>query len=71
MPQISYFLGISIYVQFYDHNPPHIHAVYNAYKATYSINNGKILAGEMSPKAHRLIQEWIKTRKDDLMKVCN
>ena len=37
MPQICYFYGITIYIQFLDHNPPHIHAVYQSFKAQYSI----------------------------------
>ena len=47
MPQISHFFGISIYVQFDDHNPPHIHAPYASYKASYDIRKVEILAGKM------------------------
>ncbi|MBF0359377.1 MAG: DUF4160 domain-containing protein [Oligoflexia bacterium] len=43
MTQISYFYGITIYIQFLDHNPPHIHAIYQSSKAQYSINDEKIL----------------------------
>lgn len=69
MPQISFFFGISIYVQFMDHNPPHIHAIYNANKASYRIDNAEMIAGKMTPRAHRLIQEWIQLRNDELLKV--
>jgi hypothetical protein len=49
-----------------DHNPPHIHAIYNACKASYEIGTGEIIAGKMSPRADRLIREWISLRKVDL-----
>lgn len=69
MPQICYFYGITIYIQFLDHNPPHIHAIYQACKGQYSINSGELMAGKMPNKAHKLIQEWIELRKPDLQQV--
>jgi hypothetical protein len=33
MPLVSRFFGISIYMYFDDHNPPHFHAIYNEYEA--------------------------------------
>jgi len=71
MPQIAYFYGITIYIQFLDHNPPHIHAVYQSFKGQYEISSGKLLAGKMPSKASKLIQEWIVLRKSDLEKVWN
>ena len=69
MPQISFFFGITIYVQFLDHNPPHIHAIYNACKASYRIDTAEMTAGKMTPRADRLIREWIELRRSELMKV--
>jgi hypothetical protein len=39
MPEISRFLGIVIYMYFNGHNPPHIHAEYNEFRASILINN--------------------------------
>jgi hypothetical protein len=69
MPQISYFYGIVIYIQFLDHNPPHIHAAYQSFKGQYSISTGELMAGKMPNKAHKLVQEWIELRRSDLEKV--
>lgn len=63
------FFGISIYVQFMDHNPPHIHAIYNAYKASYEIASGQIIAGKMSKRADKLIREWVGLRQAELKAV--
>lgn len=65
----SYFYGISIYVQFLDHNPPHIHAIYQSFKGQYAIDTGELMAGKMPNKAHALIQEWIKVRRESLNQV--
>jgi len=51
-----------------DHNPPHIHAIYQSFTAQYSIGETKLLKGKMPNKADQLIREWIKTRQDELMK---
>ena len=39
MPTIALFYGIIIQMYFlsYEHNPPHIHAIYNDHRATYSL----------------------------------
>jgi hypothetical protein len=67
MPQISYFFGIIIYMYFKEHNPPHIHAVYGGYKATYEINLAKRSSGNMSKTADQLIKKWIKLREKELL----
>ena len=69
MPQICYFLGISIYVQFVDHNPPHIHDLYNGFQATYNLRTATVLQGNMSKRADRLIREWVKIRRSQLLEV--
>ena len=69
MPQISFFFGITIYVQFLDHNPPHIHAIYSGYKAAYRIDTSEMTAGNMTPRADKLIREWIELRRSELIKV--
>lgn len=66
MPQISYFFGIVIYMYYSEHNPPHIHAVYGGYKATYTIDTAKRDSGNMSKTADVLIKKWIRLRKEEL-----
>ena len=69
MPQICYFYGITIYIQFLDHNPPHIHCAYQGYKGQYEIATGDLLAGRMPNKADKLIREWIELRRVELNEV--
>ena len=69
MPKISYFFGITISIYYNEHNPPHLHAVYNECKATYEIKSGKKIRGEMSKTAERLIKKWIKLKQKDLLRV--
>ncbi|MFH1728197.1 MAG: DUF4160 domain-containing protein [Pseudomonadota bacterium] len=69
MPQISYFYGIIIYLYYEEHNPPHIHAIYSGYKATYEIKTGKRLTGNMANTADKLVKKWIKLRDKELLKV--
>ena len=70
MPTISMFYGILIKMFFRDierHNLPHIHADYQGETAVYSIPDGAVLAGQMSPKKHKLIVAWIEIHQDDLL----
>ena len=70
MPTISMFYGILIRMFFRDiekHKLPHIHAEYQCEIAVYSIPDGELLAGKMSPKKQKLIIAWIEIHKDDLL----
>lgn len=42
MPEISRFYGITIYMFFNDHAPPHFHTKYGAFEATININDGVV-----------------------------
>lgn len=66
MPQISFFYGIYIFMNFSDHNPPHFHAWYGDYKVTVSIKDS-IVKGEMPGRALRLILEWLDLHREELM----
>lgn len=66
MPCLSQFYGISVYVNYRDHAPPHVHAYYGEFMATFLIENGQILAGEFPARAARLMKEWIDLHKNDL-----
>ena len=64
------FYGILIRMFFYDtdkHNLPHIHAEYQGDVAVYAINDGKLLAGNLPNKKHKLIVAWIEIHHEDLL----
>ena len=70
MPTISMFYGILIRMFFKDtdkHHLPHVHAEFQGKTAVYSIPDGKLLAGSMSPKKEKLIVAWIEIHQDDLL----
>jgi hypothetical protein len=66
VPRISIFLGIVVYMYYDDHNPPHFHALYEGVEALFDME-GKLLRGDMTPRAQRLIKEWCLLHKAELM----
>ena len=66
MPQISFFYGIVIFMNFDDHVPPHFHAWYGDYKVTVSIRDG-VVTGKMPGRALRMILEWLDIHRDELL----
>lgn len=52
MPVLSRFYGIIIRMYFRqkEHNPPHVHAIYNDCVAVISINDFKVLEGDLQTK---------------------
>jgi len=69
VPEISRFYGISIYIYYNDHNPPHFHAIYGEYEALIEIENLSILAGKLPARALGLVIEWASTHQKELRKV--
>ena len=69
MPEISRFYGISIYMYYNDHNPPHFHAIYGEYEALIEIENLSILAGKLPARALGLVIEWASIHQEELKKV--
>ena len=71
MPVLSRFYGIIIRMYFLqsDHNPPHIHALYNEDAAAIDFMTGEVLDEHLPPKALSLVREWVSLHKDDLQKI--
>lgn len=71
MPILSRFYGIVIRMYFLqnEHNPPHIHAIYNDNAAAIDIESGAVLDGNLPNKALNMVREWIALHKDALLAV--
>jgi hypothetical protein len=68
MPTLSMFFGIIIRMYYApkEHNPPHIHAVYNGLEGVFEISSGDMTAGELPPKQQRLVEAWIEIHREEL-----
>lgn len=71
MPVLSKFYGITIRMYFLqsEHNPPHIHAIYNDDVAAIDFMTGKVLEGHLPPKAMAMVLEWISINKAALQEI--
>jgi Domain of unknown function (DUF4160)/Protein of unknown function (DUF2442) len=66
MPRISQFYGISIYMYYRDHAPPHFHAFYGDDEALVEIASGRMVVGDLPRRARQLVEEWAGIRRVDL-----
>lgn len=69
MPTISMFFGILVSILFEDndrHHLPHIHVRYSGEKASVSIADGSILAGNIPARQLKMVQAWIEIHKEEL-----
>ena len=73
MPTISQFYGILIlmHVTRKEHNPPHVHAIYGSYEATFLISDGELMNGEFPKAGSKLVKEFILTYREELMEMWN
>ena len=69
MPTISTFYGIIIMMHLRDkeHNPPHVHAFYGSYAATFFISNGEICEGVFPKRAQKMVKEFIEQYRTELL----
>jgi hypothetical protein len=67
MPIISRFFGISIFMLWREHRPPHFHAKYGDDEIVVEIQSGRV-NGTMSKRALALIEEWRKLHKEELLR---
>ena len=72
MPVLSRFYGMIIKMYFLqrEHNPPHIHAIYeNEYIGVMDIKTQKLIEGDLTPRAEKILAEWVKLHEKDLLKI--
>ena len=67
MLTIAAFYGIVIFMHLTqkEHNPPHIHAVYGEYEATFLVADDSLLKGEFPSKGTALVQEFISLHREE------
>ena len=67
MPAISMFYGIIIKMyNIGEHNPPHFHASYQGYDATFNLD-GELIEGDMPKRQIKFIAAWTEIHKDELI----
>lgn len=71
MPEICRFYGIIIKMFFKpkEHDPAHIHAIYNEFVGIFDINTFEMTDGDLPQKAQSLVKEWLSLNYKDLVKM--
>jgi len=71
MPVLSRFYGIIIRMYFLqsEHNPPHIHAIYNEDVAAIDFMTGDVIEGYLPAKALEMVREWVSINRDTLQEI--
>lgn len=71
MPILARFYGIIIRMYFRqsEHNPPHIHVIYQDITFSITIKDMKIIDGDMNPpsRALSMVKEWIELHQTELL----
>lgn len=50
-----------------DHSPPHFHAVYGDYEASFSIKTLELIEGKLPARVKGLVVEWATLYQKELM----
>lgn len=52
-----------------EHNPPHIHAYYGDYDASFHISNGEIMDGRFPSSEAVLVEKFVMKYQKELMEI--
>ena len=69
MPRVSSFYGITIWMyhdEIHHRGRPHFHARYGEAEASVDIESLAVIAGELPPRARRLVTEWAAAHQAEL-----
>ncbi len=72
MPVLARFYGlvIKMYFQQAEHNPPHVHAIYdNQFMGAVEIKTRKMVEGDLPPRALAMVAEWIAQNESELLQI--
>ena len=50
-----------------EHDPAHIHALYNEYMGVFDIHTYEMTEGDMPLRAQQLVKEWMAMHKEELL----
>jgi hypothetical protein len=68
MPRISQFYGITVYIYYRDHAPPHFHAIYAEHEAEFEIATAAVLDGKLPRNARNLVTQWATAHRVELLR---
>lgn len=73
MLEICRFYGIIIKMFFKpkEHEPAHIHAIYDEYVGIFDIHSFQMIDGDLPTKAQSLVKEWLVDNYEELIKMWN
>lgn len=66
IPVIKIIDSIKIYMYFFDHLPPHFHAIYNEYQVLIVIDTLEVYSGSLPNKQHKKVIAWASKNQDYL-----
>ncbi len=67
MPELCRFYGIVITLNFNDHAPPHFHAAYGDARVAMNIADATVLRGWLPPQAARMVRDWARLHRVELL----
>jgi len=69
MPELARFYGMVVKMYFLskEHNPPHIHVIYNDCMGVINIETLEIIEGDLPAKAEMLAKEWTAMHQQELI----
>jgi hypothetical protein len=73
MPEVSRFYGIIIKMFFKpkEHEPAHVHALYEEYMGVFDISTYEMTEGDLPNRAQKMVKEWLTEHKAELQEMWN
>lgn len=68
MPTIAQFNGVKVVMRLRnkEHNPPHIHAIYQGFEASFLLDSGELLNGSFPQRQQTMMKLFILLNQKEL-----
>lgn len=66
MPKVGDVSGAKVYIHMGDHEPPHVHVVYQGQRAKLDLATGWVAAGQLPSRILSDVRSWITERQPQL-----
>ncbi len=71
MPVIARFFGIVVkmYLLGKEHNPPHVHIIYNELNAVIDLTTLQVIEGDLAGRGLAMATEWVSQHQAELLEM--
>lgn len=67
MPRLCHIDGVTVWMDYLGHNPPHFHARFGEHDISVDIRDFRVMAGNLPKSKEKVLFRWANEHRQDLL----